>query len=75
MDSVFSFVAQLFGRVDNVAILVLIVFVTLLAWAHVVWRKEEREDRRQLLDLISKNTEALNGVKLALTLLIGRPLP
>ena len=35
-------------------------------------KKEEREDRRQLLELLEKNTEALNGVKLALAVMTGK---
>jgi hypothetical protein len=68
----FQFLAQLFGKVDNVAILVLVAVCGALMWMHITWRKEEREDRRQLLDLVQKNTDALNGVKLALAVMTGK---
>jgi len=69
---IFQFLAQLFGKVDNVAILVLVAVCGCLMWLHVQWRAEEREDRKQLLDLVQKNTDALNGVKLALAVMTGK---
>jgi L-rhamnose isomerase len=68
----FQFLSQLFNKIDNVAILVLVAVCGCLMWLHVQWRKEEREDRRQLLDLVQKNTDALNGVKLALAVMTGK---
>lgn len=69
---IFQFLSSLFSKVDNVAILVLVAVCGVLMWMHVQWRKEEREDRRQLLDLVQKNTDALNGVKLALAVMTGK---
>lgn len=68
----FQFLSAMFNKVDNVAILVLVAVCGALIWMHITWRKEEREDRRQLLDLVQKNTEALNGVKLALAVMTGK---
>jgi len=68
----FQFLSQMFNKVDNVAILVLVAANGALLWMHVTWRKEEREDRRQLLDLVQENTKALNGVKLALAVMTGK---
>lgn len=68
----FQFLSSLFSKVDNVAILVLVAVCGALMWMHLTWRKEERDDRRQLLDLVQKNTEALNGVKLALAVMTGK---
>jgi hypothetical protein len=72
MMDILQFISQLLGKVDNVAILVLVAVCGCLMWMHVQWRKEEREDRRQLLELLEKNTEALNGVKLALAVMTGK---
>lgn len=71
---IFQFLSSLFSKVDNVAILVLVAVCGCLIWLHVQWRKEEREDRRQLLDLVQKNTDALNGVKLAIAVMTGKSL-
>ena len=71
---ILQFISQLFGKVDNVAILVLVAVCGCLMFLHVQWRKDEREDRRQLLDLVQKNTEALNGVKLALAVMTGKQI-
>lgn len=68
----FQFLSSLFQKVDNVAILVLVAVCGCLMWMHVQWRKEEREDRKALLDLVQKNNEALNGVKLALAVMTGK---
>ncbi len=36
----------LIGKADNVAVLVLLIVSAGLGWAHIVWRKEDREDRK-----------------------------
>ena len=72
---IWGFLASVFNKVDNIAIVVLLLGIGASFWAHVIWRREEREDRRALLDLINKNTEALNGVKLALVAMTGKVFP
>lgn len=42
-----------------------------LGYLHVVWRREEREDRKSLLEALGKMTEALNGVKLVIAAKTG----
>jgi hypothetical protein len=71
----FSFLTSVVSKADNLAVLVLLAVCGALIWLHVVWRREEREDRRALLELINKNTEALNGVRMALIAITGKPLP
>lgn len=45
-----------------------------LGYMHVVWRREEREDRKSMLETFGKVTEALNGVKNALAAATGKTL-
>ena len=40
---------------------------------HVVWRKEDREDRTKSLDVIGKQTEAINGLRSVLSAITGKP--
>lgn len=64
----------LIGRADNVAVLVLLVVCAGLGWAHIVWRREEREDRRRLYDVVEANTRAVDTLRLALSISTGKPL-
>lgn len=59
-------------KVDNIAILVLVGMVAGLSYLHIVWRREEREDRAKLLDLLRQNTDALNAIKNVLSALSGK---
>lgn len=64
-----TFIGSVFGKTENIAIVVLLIGWGLLAFMYLSERKENRVDRNAMLDLIGKNTEALNGVKIALELL------
>lgn len=66
---ILSFFTAAFGKIDNIAILVLLLMLGLMVWMNVQQRREDREDRRATLDALGKVTEALNGVKMALELL------
>ena len=70
MDVLIAFIS----KVDNVAILVLVLALAGSGYLHLVWRREEREDRAKLLDLLQKTTEAINGLKTAISLMVGKPL-
>lgn len=64
----------LLGRADNIAVLVLLAGCIGLGYLHVVWRREERADRQRAYEVVERNTEALNGVRNALSALTGKPL-
>lgn len=64
----------LIGKVENVAILVLIVCLIGCGYLHVVWRREDREDRRAAFETIGKITEALNGVRNTISAITGKEL-
>ena len=61
------------GQVKDLATLVLILALGGLGYLHITMIKENRLDRQALLDLLIKNTDALNGIKVAIAALTGRP--
>ena len=63
---------QVLGQVKDLATLVLILALGGLGYLHITMIKENRLDRQALLDLLIKNTEALNGIKIAIAALTGR---
>lgn len=70
MDGIFG----LLGKIDNVAVLVLSLGCLGLGYLHVVWRREEREDRTKMLEAFNKLVEALNDVKVAIAAATGKGL-
>jgi hypothetical protein len=59
-------------KVDNLAVLVLLLSQIGLGYLYVTERKENRTDRQALIDLLHKNTEALNQVRIAIAATLGR---
>lgn len=43
-----------------------------LGYLHVVWRREEREDRKASMEVLNKVIEAMNGVRVALAAKTGQ---
>lgn len=62
------------AKTDNLVVLVLLLMCSALGYLHIVWRKEEREDRRNLMDTVAKNTDALNGIRIVLSAMTGKPI-
>lgn len=62
------------GKTDNLAVLVLMLVCSGLGYLHVVWRREEREDRRQMYAVIEAQTRAVDALRTALSLSLGKPL-
>ena len=58
---------QILGKIDNIAVIVLLVL-------YITERKENRADRQALLDLLHKNTDALNNVRNAISAITGKPI-
>ena len=69
----FPFITGLL-KTDNIAIIVLMVVCAGLLYLHIIWRREEREDRQKWMDVLAKNAEALNGVKLAIAAITGKQI-
>ena len=60
------------GKTENIALVILMLMCAGLAYAHIVWRKEEREDRGKMLEAFTSVTAALNELRVAIAALIGR---
>lgn len=58
----------------DVATIVLMSVVAGLGYLHIVWRREEREDRRQMYAVIEAQTRAVEALRTALSLSLGKPL-
>ena len=62
----------LLGKIDNIGLLVSVLMNIAQGWFIVTSRREEREDKQKLLDLMNRNTEALHGLENVLSAMTGR---
>lgn len=62
----------LIGKADNIAVLTLMGVSAGLGYLHVVWRREEREDRRQLYAAVEAQTRAVEALRVAISLMVGK---
>jgi hypothetical protein len=69
---ILTFFGSLFGKTDNIAIIVLSAGLAASLYLHIIWRREEAKDRQALLDLLIKNTDAINGLKQVLSVMTGK---
>ncbi len=60
------------NKTENIALIILLLMCAGLSYAHIVWRKEEREDRQKLLDAFNTITAALNELRVAIAAGLGR---
>lgn len=60
--------------IKDTATLVLVLALLGLGWLHITTIRENREDRKALMDLLIKNTEAINGIKNVLSAMNGKAL-
>ena len=65
---------QVLAGIKDLATLVLILALGGLGYLHIKMMTENRVDRQALVDLLIKNTEALNGIKVAIAALTGKML-
>lgn len=65
---------QALSGIKDTATLVLVLALLGLGWLHITVIRENRQDRKELTDLLAKNTDALNGIKNILSAMIGKPL-
>lgn len=61
------------GKLDPIS-LILLIIVGACGYYHIVWRREDREDRQKILDAFNKNTDALSSIKNVISASTGRPL-
>jgi hypothetical protein len=69
---IFTFLGPLLQKLQDPAALVPSVLSIFLGYLHVIWRREEREDRQKMMEAFNKLVEALNEVKVAIAAGTGR---
>lgn len=62
----------LLSKLQDPAVLVPILGCIGLSYLHVIWRREEREDRKTMMAALDHVVEALNGVKIAIAAFTGK---
>lgn len=68
---ILTFLGPLLSKLQDPAVLVPTAGMVFLGYLHVVWRREEREDRQRMLDTFGQLVEAMNQVKVALAAKTG----
>ena len=67
-------VGQAVLNLKDPALIILVCALAGLGWLHVLTIRENRQDRQALMDLLQKNTEAINGLKNVLSARTGQVL-
>lgn len=70
----FNFLGPLLAKIQDPAVLVPMLLCIFLGYLHIVWRREEREDRKAAYETIERNTEALGELRNLLSALTGKVL-
>ena len=73
MDWISTLGQALIAKFDVVT-LVLLLLVGGCGYFHVIWRREDRQEREKLMGVIEKNNEALNGIKNVISAALGKAL-
>ena len=73
MDWLGPVFTALIGKLDPIS-LILLIIVAACGYYHIVWRREDREDREKILDAFNRNTEALASIKNTISAISGRAL-
>lgn len=71
MDWLGPVFTALINKLD-VTTLVLLFMLSGCAYYHVIWRREDREDKGKLLDTLNKQIEATNGLRNVLSAITGK---
>jgi len=71
MESLITALGPLITQ-QNIAIVVLGLMCAACGWLHIVWRREDREERKGLHSCLDRNSDALNGVERAIAVLSER---
>lgn len=66
-----NLLVPLLSKLQDPAVLVPTAGMIFLGYLHIVWRREEREDRQRMLEAFGKLVEAMNEVKVALAAKTG----
>lgn len=62
------------NKISDPAVIVLIAMCAGLGYLHIVFRREDREDRTRMMDTLGKNTEVLNKLVNLLSAMTGKAL-
>lgn len=63
--------AAVLGKLEPIMV-VMISMIAACGYYHVIWRREDREDREKSLEVIGKQTEAINGLRSVLSAITGK---
>jgi len=61
----------LIAKLDPVT-LVFLIIIGACGYYHVVWRREDREDRAKYIELMDKQIDATNGLRNVLSAITGK---
>lgn len=61
----------LIAKLDPIS-LILLIIVGFCGYYHVVWRREDREDREKMRQLVDKQIDATNGLRVVLAAISGK---
>lgn len=59
------------SKIDNVAIIILMLICAGLGYLHIIWRREEREDRGKMLAAFNSIVQALNDLRVSHAATLG----
>jgi F0F1-type ATP synthase assembly protein I len=71
MDWLGPVATALIAKLDPVS-LILLIIVGFCGYFHVVWRKEDREDKEKMRQLLDKQIDATNGLRAVLSAITGK---
>lgn len=69
---ILTFLSPLLQKMQDPSALVPSVLCIFLGYLHVIWRREEREDRAKLVEAFTKVTEAMNEIRIAVAAITGK---
>ena len=61
----------LIAKLDPIT-LVFLIIIGACGYYHVVWRREDREDRAKYIELMDKQIDATNGLRNVLSAITGK---
>ena len=64
---------QVLGQIKDLATLVALLCLVGLGYLHIQMIKENRQDRKELMELFNKAVDSINGLKNMLSAISGKP--
>lgn len=72
MTEIFTFFGAILGKTENIAVMVCLGMCVFLGWMLTSARKEDREDRKEIVESLNNNTKAIMDLRIALAALSGK---